>query len=112
APEPMGKDHPRRDEPERPAREDEDGEESGERKPEVEEIEAEDEIGGERDRDHAHRETDHAPKTERGDEFERPQRADEEIAEIARPHLFDEGRREADLGTEQNVPEQNRADQD
>ena len=38
-------------------------------------------------------------------------RARQQIAEIARPHLLDEGGGKTDLGAEQNVPEQNAADQ-
>ena len=69
-------------------------------------IEAEEEISRDGDRNHAHRKTDHTPGAQGGDKLVGTQRADQEIAEIARPHLLDEGGGEADLGAEQDVPKQ------
>ena len=40
------------------------------------------------------------------DELDRPQRADHEVAEIARPDLLEERHREAELAAEQDVPQQ------
>ena len=109
--EPVAQDHAGREKSERPARQHEQREEGDERKPEIEQVEAEEEIGGDRDRDHADGKPQHAPHAQGGDELEGSKRAREQIAEIARPHLLDEGGGEADLGAEQNVPQQHRADQ-
>ena len=45
------------------------------------------------------------------DQLGRPERRHHQVAEIARPHLFQERDREADLAAKENVPEQHRADE-
>src|SRR4030095_1006069 len=58
--------------------------------------------GGEPDQAHDH---------QRQQELERRQRAHHQVAEIARPHLLEKRHREAELATEQDVPQDDRADQ-
>src|SRR5690242_7440345 len=108
---PVAQDDACRDQAERPARQNQHGEEGDERQAEIEQIEAEQEISSRRHRNHAHAEADHAPDAQRYDEFIRTERARQQIAEIARPHLLDEGGGETDIRAEQNVPQQDRADE-
>ena len=81
------------------------------REAEAVEVEAEERDREQRHRHHADRQADQAHDHQRADEFDRPQRADHQVAEVARPHLLEEGDRESELAAEQDVPEQHRADE-
>ena len=99
------------DDADRPAGQDQIDEECRQRQAEAVEIEAEERDCQKRHRHHADGKANEAHDHERADEFERPQRADHEIAEIARPHLLEKRHREAELTAKQNVPHQHRGDE-
>ena len=74
-------------------------------------VEAEEGRGDDHGRDEADHEAKNAHDHERQDEFAGPQRAHEEMAEIARPDLLEKAHREAELAAKQHVPKKNAADQ-
>src|SRR4029078_7686820 len=96
----------------RPAGEEEVGEESGKAETERPEIVAEKKNREEGDRQEADHQTDEAHQNERADQLDPRQRADEEVRHVARPHLFQERDVEAELAADQHVPEQDAADED
>ena len=81
------------------------------REAEAVDVEPEERDREKRHRHHADREPDDAHDHQRADEFDRAQRADHQVAEIARPHLFQKRDREAELAAKQDVPHQHGADE-
>ena len=75
------------------------------------EVEAEEADREQRHRHHADGEPHDAHHHQRDHELDRPERADHEIGEIARPHLLEKRHREAELAAEQDVPQQHGADE-
>ena len=64
-----------------------------------------------RRRQDAEQDADHAHRQERQDPLIGPQRGDKEMAEIARPHLLEKRHRQAELATEQHIPQHDRGEQ-
>ncbi len=109
--EPFPEHHAGGDEPDRPARQDEVQEEGRNGEPERPEIEAEEEHREDCDRHQPDQHAHDAHHHQRRDQLRGPERRHHQVAEVARPHLFQERDGEADLPAEKDVPEEHRADE-
>ncbi len=102
---------PRDENADRPAGEDQIAEEGDQRQPDAVKIEMEQEYRQQRHRNDADREPDQAHHHQRDQKLDRLERAHHQVAEIARPHLFEKRDRKAELAAKQDVPQDHCADQ-
>ena len=93
----------------RPACENEIAEKRDQRQSDAVEIEAEQEYCQQRHWNDSDREPDQAHDHQRDQKLDRLQRAHHQVAEIARPHLFEKRNRKSELAAKQDVPENHRS---